>query len=111
MDKIIKSVQKQIDKETNTRKEEKEDDIESIITNKTNKENNTNNINQDETISLDIDGNNNPDKEIKVKAAPIFDILKNSLNGLRNGNIYENGNIKNNNELNEKNENVPKKNH
>ena len=100
MDQIIKSVQKQIDKNNN---EIKEEDLESIKTTKINKETQTNNINQDETISLDIDGKDTPDKEIKIKTTPIFDILNNSIKGI----CQENGN--NNNEAKDKNENSTKK--
>ena len=108
MDQIIKSVQKQIDKDVDSIKEENELDIESINSNKVNQESQPNNINQDETISLDIDGNDNPGKEIEIKEAPIFDILNNSLNGLGNPNNQDIG--KNNiNEPNDKNENASKK--
>ena len=105
MDQILKSVQKQIDNNKNKNdsiKEEKCDDNDSLGLHK----NNT--IYEEETISIDIDGDD-PDTDIKIKEAPVFDIRRNSLKGLGNLNNEDDKKINgiiNNDEIKIENQNI-----
>ena len=72
IDQILKSVQQQIDKD------EKNNTINSEKFNK------INTIHEEDTETIDIGENENPDTEIKIKEAPILEIQKNSLKDLGN---------------------------
>ena len=109
MDQILKSVQKQIDKDKDKDKEkDKDDNNNSIKIEKKKDDVDSNGFNkikttyEEDTISLDFDENNGPDTDISIKEAPIFDIRKNSLNGLGNSINEENkknNGIENNDEI------------